>query len=274
MRAALIGCLALSAFSLTGEQAHATELVPNLYIGKTITTGVIEEHRPAALARCFIDVLVKVSGDPRLATDADAAKLADQAATFVRAFRYRDRLEGKPIHDEQGTRDRPHDFIVEFEPQQIDGALRGLGRQPWPAERPKLALAVSVRFGELSYILTQDEPRGVNQREALDAASLQIGVPVTLPPGPELTAANLKAGELETTNLDKARELANRVGADLTMVGTMVFSDEAQGWIVDWQLYQPAGSVRWQVRGVNYDEAFRVGLRGAAQVLSGNGHPL
>ncbi|TIW55589.1 MAG: DUF2066 domain-containing protein, partial [Mesorhizobium sp.] len=30
---------------------------------------------------------------------------------------------------------------------------------------------------------------------------------------------------------------------------------------------------RWQVRGVSFDEAFRVAMRGAAQVLSGNGQP-
>jgi uncharacterized protein len=30
---------------------------------------------------------------------------------------------------------------------------------------------------------------------------------------------------------------------------------------------------RWQVRGVTFDEAFRRGTGGAAQVLSGNGDP-
>jgi hypothetical protein len=31
---------------------------------------------------------------------------------------------------------------------------------------------------------------------------------------------------------------------------------------------------RWQVRGVTFDEAFRRGIGGAAQVLSGNGDPV
>jgi hypothetical protein len=31
--------------------------------------------------------------------------------------------------------------------------------------------------------------------------------------------------------------------------------------------------VRWQLRGVTFDEAFRRALGGAAQILSGNGDP-
>jgi hypothetical protein len=30
---------------------------------------------------------------------------------------------------------------------------------------------------------------------------------------------------------------------------------------------------RWQLRGVTFDEAFRRGIGGAAQILSGNGDP-
>lgn len=29
----------------------------------------------------------------------------------------------------------------------------------------------------------------------------------------------------------------------------------------------------WTISGVNFDEVFRVGIRGAAQILSGNGEP-
>ena len=34
---------------------------------------------------------------------------------MVEAFRYRDRMEGIPIHDEQGSHDRPHDLTTIFE---------------------------------------------------------------------------------------------------------------------------------------------------------------
>lgn len=274
MRAAPAGLLVLLMLGLKGELSNAAEIVPNIYVGETITTGTSEEHRPAALAKCFIDVLIKASGDPRLATNGSAAAMAEHAATFVKSLRYRDRLEGRPIHDEQGTRDRPHDLTVEFEPSQIDGALQSLGSRPWTAERPKIAMVVFVRFGEASYILTQSEPRGENQREALQAASDRIGVPVALPRLTGIASNNAPIDPTATLTFKEAEELASTLGVDRVVTGSMIFSDEAQGWIAKWRLHEPAGTAQWQVTGVNYDEAFRVALRGAAQILSGNGRPL
>ena len=52
-----------------------------------------------------------------------------------------------------------------------------------------------------------------------------------------------------------------------------MWSDEALGWIADWRLTFAGQSYAWRVSGVSFDDAFRNALRGAAQVLSGNGHP-
>ena len=57
------------------------------------------------------------------------------------------------------------------------------------------------------------------------------------------------------------------------LAGSIVWSDKELGWIADWRLAANGATYRWQVRGVNFDEAFRVAIRGAAQILSGNGQP-
>jgi hypothetical protein len=43
--------------------------------------------------------------------------------------------------------------------------------------------------------------------------------------------------------------------------------------VTEWRLEAEGRSHRWQMRGVTFDEAFRRGIGGAAQVLSGNGDP-
>ncbi|WP_426130411.1 DUF2066 domain-containing protein [Pararhizobium sp. PWRC1-1] len=81
-----------------------------------------------------------MSGDPRIAGDPQIQPLLEMARSYVSEFRYRDRLEGIPIHDEQGTYDRPYDLACLYKPSTINGLLSILGRKPWLAPRPRLVL--------------------------------------------------------------------------------------------------------------------------------------
>src|SRR5712664_3526515 len=73
--------------------------VDDLYQGQTIVTGEREETRGPGFAECLEDVLVKVSGDPRLIGDPRVAEMAKQASIMVGEFRYHDRMAGIPHHD-------------------------------------------------------------------------------------------------------------------------------------------------------------------------------
>lgn len=261
--------LALSALASAAE----AETAEHLYATTLIVTGQREETRVPAIIEAFKDVLAKVSGDQRLLDDPKVARLAAQAKTVVQAVHYRDRLEHLPVHDEQGTRDRPHDLTVAFVPERIDALLRDLGRRPWPAPRPRIAVVVTWRNGEESGVLTADGERGSARREALEAASRRVGVPVVLPNEKELAVAGLTAEELPAASLARLDPLARTINGDRALAGRMTFSVEDHGWVTEWRLAVYCETQRWRVRGVNFDEAFRNGLRGAAQVLSGHGLP-
>jgi hypothetical protein len=60
----------------------------------------------------------------------------------------------------------------------------------------------------------------------------------------------------------------------MALVGDLRWSDAALGWVATWNVEVNGRRYRWSVNGVNYDEAFRNAVRGAARVLSGNGDPL
>jgi hypothetical protein len=268
-----LGGPALSLAITLASAAGSAATVEDLYQATTILTGQGEEGRPQGLAECLKDVLVKVSGDPRLRDDPRVAAMAPQAPSLVRAFRYRDRMEDLPVHDEQGTRDRPYDLTADFYPDRIDAILRALGSQPWSAERPRIAVFLGVRNIAASYVFADDARRDNGQRDSLLLQSRRHGIPVALP-----SQADLKAAGLDLETLWKAQpasldEAAKRLGADLPLVGTMRFSDEVHGWIADWQLAAKGRTWKWQVRGVNFDEAFRSAMRGTAQILSGTGQP-
>jgi uncharacterized protein len=68
----------------------------------------------------------------------------------------------------------------------------------------------------------------------------------------------------------KVAELSD---GELPIVGDLQWSDAALGWVAAWSLETSGRRYRWSVSGVNYDEAFRNAVRGAARALSGNGEP-
>jgi hypothetical protein len=241
----------------------------DLYTTRAIVTGSDERNRPLGFKLCFEDVLVKVSGDPDVVKDASFDALAADAGHYISAFSYRDRFEGKPVHDEQGTHDRPHFLTCHFDPQKIDSVLKTLGRKSWLAPRPRLVMLLVVHGRNDGGILSRDGAFDPDMREAVANAAQRFGMTVTLPP--------LAALESHPFSFDTGPEqllrIAEASGGELPIAGRLIWSDAALGWIATWKLDVSGQPYRWSIRGVNYDEAFRNAVRGAARVLSGNGKP-
>lgn len=269
--AAGLAALALVlAFSPPPAAAQETD---SLYRAVAIVTGTGAANRRLGLAQCLEDVLVKVSGDARLVGDRRVAALAKRADMLVGTFSYRDRFAHRPINDEQGTRDRPHDLTVDFDPAKIDAELAKLGRRPWTASRPRLVVYASVDNGAQSYMLGADGERGGDQRAALAAAARQVAIPITMPDAAGLAAAEATVQRLVAIDPAMLDAAAKAAGGDQALVGRLLWSDAARGWVAEWRLAFEGKLYRWQIRGVSFDDAFRHAMRGAAQILSGHGRP-
>jgi hypothetical protein len=243
-----------------------------LYEAQAIVTGQREPERLRALPDCLEDVLVKVSGDPRLIGDRRLVPLKANAENFVASFRYHDRMAGLPVHDEQGTRDRPYDLIVSFDEAKTDAALRSLGLEPWKKPRPRLALFVGVQNGPVPYVLTSDGARGLEQRLSLQAAAQKRGMSIVLPAASMLAAADVRFDGLSAIDLQRWQALGKDAGGEAALVGKLFWIEQEFGWRADWRLVWQ-GDHRWQIRGVNFDAAFRNAMEGSAQILSGHGEP-
>ncbi|WP_217570290.1 DUF2066 domain-containing protein [Mesorhizobium sp. GbtcB19] len=260
----LVGLLA------PGVAAHAAT-IPELYQAQAIVTGTGEVNRQIGFRECLDKVLVKVSGDQRLTQKPEILALRDKAADFVQSFRYHDRLEGIPIHDEQGTHDRPHDLTCLYKPAVIDKLLAQLGSRPWLGARPLIEVFMTAEQGSRHFVLTPDEERGNAMRESFANAAAPLLMRVSFPKTGQLGELDEKA--LATADMGKLDQLAKKAGAARALAGGIVWSDKELGWVADWRLADHGKTYRWQVRGVSFDEAFRVAIRGAAQILSGHGQP-
>jgi uncharacterized protein len=122
-------------------------------------------------------------------------------------------------------------------------------------------------------ILSSDGAFDPGMREALTNAARRYGVTVGLPSVTTLQSNQISIDTAAITPSDQSLKVADLSGGELPLVGDLQWSDAALGWVAAWSLDASGRSFHWSVSGVNYDEAFRNAIRGAARVLSGNGDP-
>jgi hypothetical protein len=263
--------LVFVAWSLPGRAAEPDTAA--LYRVKTIVTGTREETRLMGFGDCLRSVLLKVSGDQRLLGDPRIEPLLAKASDAVAAFHYHDRMSGIPVHDEQGTHDRPFDLTCNFTPEKVDAMLASLGAKPWTTPRPPIALFVSARNGPAAFMLAAGDKDSAIMREAFSDAAGALAIPILFPTRKDLHQIGLDAGTLPRTGLPVLDAFAGEIGGKQALAGSIVWSDRELGWIAEWRLFDGTGTAIWQVRGVSFDKAFQGAMRGAAQILSGNGDP-
>lgn len=241
--------------------------IDDLYRSQAVVTGQGEKNRQAGFRDCLRQVLVRVSGDQRLVALPEAEEMVSQAGAFVLSFSYRDRLADKPIHDEQGTYDRPFNLTCHYDPEVIDGLLARLGSQPWRGQRPHLAVFLTVKRSGNEFLVSRDNPRDEAMRQSFAFGALPLAMNVSFPSAGDAEEWAAFAGSQVLAGI------ARDMGGARPLVGTLEWSDRDFGWVATWRLVNKGAEHVWTVRGVNFDEAFRVAVRGAAQILSGNGSP-
>jgi hypothetical protein len=173
--AALAADIKADTASTSGAPADA------LYRSVAIVTGTRMETRVLGFAQALGDVLVKLTGDQTILQDARFIAIAGHAGDYVERFSYRDRKEGKPYHDGQGTHDRPHDLTVVFDRTRIDALALSLGRAPWSGPRPRVVVFVGVdnvafangKGTKQTYMLASDgsADKSADMREAFAVAA-------------------------------------------------------------------------------------------------------
>ncbi len=123
-------------------------------------------------------------------------------------------------------------------------------------------------------VLSSDGTFDPDMRESLATAARRYGVVVHLPSVSALKDNGIDPGVAKAVSVDSLSKLATSADSALPLAGTLQWSDAAHGWIATWSLDAGGRHFKWKVAGVNYDEAFRVAVRGAGRALSGNGKPL
>jgi hypothetical protein len=274
MRAWLF-CLVLTMALLSYAPAPAeAEDFGQFYQADAIVTGTDMRQRPWGMAQCLREVLVKVSGDPRLKEDPRVSELAAYADRFVASFDYVDMMAGIPIKDDQGSYDRPHRLTVRFHPARIDAILAELGEMPWHGERPLVVPVLLVQGPKPpAYVLSAEVSQGEEQRGAFADAASEFGLNIRLPSDAELAAWGVSAEHFPFPKTPPPEQKPGETPQEAIVVGTLEWNETLPGWIGAWRTRWRGAEHAWSIKGVNYDAAFRDIVRGIVLLASGRGAP-
>lgn len=261
----LLTPLLLSGLVLFATAARAQDSTA-LYQATAIVTGTDMRQRPLGFALCLTEVLVKVSGAPRLREDPAVAALAEHAGTLVDDFTYLDPRAWFLHHDDQGTYDRSYELTVRFNPAKVDAALATLGVAPWRGPRPLLAPVIVVRRDETPYLLSAETPRGAEMRETIVRLASEYGVGIHFPTEDDLAAWGVSP-------IGFPAPLGKPDPAQLRITGSLSWNVQALGWVGTWRVRLNGVEHKWQISGVGFDQAFADMVRGAIMLANGTGTP-
>lgn len=244
-----------------------------LYRGRTIVTGRRPETRIPGMVRTLGQALVRVSGDDRLAGHPLFAEFATAPERAVIDYTYRDLYAFRPIKDEQGTRDRPYEMTVRYDPLKIDAMLAKMGSRPWLAPRPRLVVFLAVHHIGSAFMLSSMADQGELMRQSFQDAAWNAAMDVVIPSPEAIAKAALTVDGTPSTAVSSLLPFVERKLGQVPLVGTLDWSKELLAWKATWRLAADGKEQHWAIAGVNFDAAFRNGVGGAAQILSGHGAP-
>lgn len=245
------------------SQPLEARVVPDLYFAQAIVTGTEEPERTRGFREALETVFVKLAGNTKLATDPRIASLTAKPHAFVETFAYEDRMKDIPVHDEQGTRERPHFLRVTFSRPAIDVALQQLGIPQWPADRPVVAVWLAIDMPAGQFVLTDSGPTGYGQRAVITETAQRLGLPIRLPAGSD---SAITFDDIARERIDAMRNAAP--DADAHVLGRLLARTDGY-WDLLWTFHARDGVRHWKFPGVTFDTGLKQGFASTVETLSG-----
>lgn len=193
--------LLLLTLALAPLGAPAVE-VADLYAAAIAVPDRDEETRLAAFRDALAAVMVKVSGNRRIAGEPAAFEVLEQAPLFVQQYRYTDEDE----------------LWAGFDGAALERVMRGAGLPVWGRDRPGVLLWLAVDWGGGSrgVVSAADDNE---LRRAIEAVAASRGLPLVLPLFDSTDREQMTFSDLWGGFTDKIDAASARYGAAVRLIG-------------------------------------------------------
>lgn len=228
--------------------------VEDLYAATVPVANKSAGARADALRRALAEVMVRVSGDPRVAQFAEAEAILDQAQSLVQRYGYRQSNvsasrgtitdqqdqapDSKTDHANSGNTTAGLKLHAVFDGSALEAAMLEAGLPVWGSSRP-VTMVWLLANGEL---VTQAGPAEIVN--AMKAAAERRGVPLRFPPAAAATSGPVKPADIRNGHIARLMMVSRGYGTEHVLTG------QIDGQTADWRLIEDGNVLsRWHDRG-------------------------
>ncbi len=202
-----------------------------------------EAARTAAVQSAFATVLVRITGDARIAESPDTRALLDQSAAFMQGSSYEQ--DGETLL-----------LRASFDGPKLTAALQNAGLPFWSARRPSHLVWIGLD-GDTPAILDGNEAETL---APLRAAAEARGVPLLFPRGDAADLDAVKPADIFVGVADGLLKASRRYNPDQILA--VWLSERAPRWNANWSLLNAKGiSQQWQSNGGSPGAALADGVQ-------------
>lgn len=231
------GLAALTLMLLLGFGASVMSAqVDGLYDAESPVSGGDASERNSAIRDAFAKVLVKLTGNSRIASRKALAADLENASHYVQQYRY----EAAPAVGNEVQSGRL--LQVSFDKNEINRLLQNRGLPIWSANRPSVLLWVGEEQQGKRRLLNPDMDTDV--RAALDQVAAERGVPLLLPLMDLEDQGQMQVADIWGNFENNIRAASRRYASDLILTGRLVRVDKSL-WRGEWRLYHADSQSNW-----------------------------
>lgn len=228
---------------LVSLSASAVE-VTGLYESELAVTSQGRAERQKVIRAALLEVLIKVSGNTRVALSPGIPQLLNRRNEFLLQYRYRS--ERKPAVSENDPPQVQQFLWVRFDKVALDTAMRGLELAIWGRNRPATLAWIAVEQNGQRRLLASSEMDELT--ETVLAQAKRRGIPLDLPlldleDQQGITVTDVFGGFQETI-----LKASQRYSRDAVLVGQLR-QLSSQRWQGRWTLILNQQEYNWSQQG-------------------------
>lgn len=216
-----------------------------------------QNEKRAGLARGLAQVVVRLTGDPKAASNSVVRRASANVEALVTESSFRqdaETINGVPVYKTVLT--------VSFDPDAVDALLSGSGLRYWTGARPKPILWLAIDDGRGARLVTGKQ---TNVVKPLATRGLERGMRFLLPAGTAAEQAALRS--ILGLNAMAMQPLTARYGNDTQLLGKVY--RQPPGWAADWVMSQGGVEIaRWSYSDADPRRVIASGVDEGANALA------